>query len=190
MFPIGLRASSMVRPPILDSIRKFPLFFCEMALFGKTMHCIGRASRPIVSLALAIVGAAFVSPAVAGGVFNLPIDRAMSMTETNQRIDGTVKFYFGQTPHPEVLRRFGDFVANEKTNAVGKSEFGECAWVFQSALLSLQKRAHALGANAVINIHSFYKKEDVSSETEIPCHTGFLMAGIALKGDIVKLVGQ
>ena len=87
-------------------------------------------------------------------------------------------------------RRFGDYVANEKTNAVGKTDLSECAWVFQSALLSLQKRAHALGANAVINIHSFYKKEDVSSETEIPCHTGFLMAGIALKGDLVAVAGK
>jgi hypothetical protein len=154
------------------------------------MRCIGRAFRLIVSLASAVVGATFVSPAVAGDVFNLPIDRAISMSQTNQRLDGTVKFYFGQTPHPEVLRRFGDYVANEKTNAVGKTDLSECAWVFQSALLSLQKRAHALGANAVINIHSFYKKEDVSSETEIPCHTGFLMAGIALKSDVVKLVGQ
>ncbi len=112
------------------------------------------------------------------------------MSQTNERLDGTVKFFFGQAPHPDVLRRFGDYVANEKTNAVGKTDLGECAWVFQSALLSLQKRAHALGANAVINIHSFYKKEDVSSETEIPCHTGFLMAGIALKGDLVTVAGK
>lgn len=154
------------------------------------MHFIGKAFALIVSLASASVCASFVSPAVAGDVFNLSIERAMSMSETNERLDRTVKFYFGQTPHPEVMRRFGDYVANEKTNAVGKTDLSECAWVFQSALLSLQKRAHALGANAVINIHSFYKKEDVSSETEIPCHTGFLMAGIALKGDVVKLVGQ
>jgi uncharacterized protein YbjQ (UPF0145 family) len=114
----------------------------------------------------------------------------MSMSETNEKFDGSVKFYFGRTPHPEVMRRFGDYVANEKTSAVGRSDLGECAWVFQSALLSLQKRAHELGANAVINIHSFYKKENVSSETEIPCHTGFLMAGIALKGDLVTVAGK
>ncbi|HWY14499.1 MAG TPA: hypothetical protein VNX86_05080 [Rhizomicrobium sp.] len=154
------------------------------------MHFIGRAFGLILSVASAIVCSPFVSPAVAGDVFNLPIDRAMSMSQTNGRLDGTVKFYFGQTPHPEVMRRFGNFVANEKTNAVGKTDLSECAWVFQSALLSLQKRAHALGANAVINIHSFYKKEDVSSETEIPCHTGFLMAGIALKGDLVTVAGK
>jgi hypothetical protein len=154
------------------------------------MHFIGRAFGLILSVASAIVCSAFVSPAVARDVFNLPIDRAMLMSQTNERLDGTVKFYFGQTPHPEVLRRFGDYVANEKTNAVGKTDLGACAWVFQSALLSLQKRAHALGAKAVINIHSFYKKDDVSSETEIPCHTGFLMAGIALKGDLVTVAGK
>jgi uncharacterized protein YbjQ (UPF0145 family) len=55
-----------------------------------------------------------------------------------------------------------------------------------SALLEFQKRAQAMGADAVINIHSYYKKEDVSSETEIPCHKGFVVAGLTLRGEVVS----
>ena len=154
------------------------------------MRCIKGAARLAATLSLIALSAALISPVTASDVFSLPLDQAMSISRTNGRLDGTVKFYFGDTPHPAVLHRFGDYVANEKTNAVGKSDLGECAWAFQSALLSLQKRAHKLGANAVINIHSFYKKEDVPIATEIPCHTGFLMAGIALRGDLVSVADK
>ena len=41
-----------------------------------------------------------------------------------------------------------------------------CEWAFLSALASLQRRATALGANAVANIESFYKKNVVSSPTD------------------------
>ena len=45
----------------------------------------------------------------------------------------------------------------------------------------------AKGGNAVINIRSFYKKNEMSSETKFECHVGLLMAGVALKGTVVYL---
>ena len=56
--------------------------------------------------------------------------------------------------------------------------------------MKFQDRAKELGANAVVNIDSYYKREDTSSETQIQCHSGFLITGIALKGDFVKLTGS
>jgi hypothetical protein len=44
-----------------------------------------------------------------------------------------------------------------------------------------------LGANAVVNIISYYRKVPMSSDTQYECHAGTLMAGVALKGDFVKI---
>jgi uncharacterized protein YbjQ (UPF0145 family) len=54
-------------------------------------------------------------------------------------------------------------------------------------MLRLQQRAKELGADAVVNIVSNYKNEEMSSETEFECHDGAMMSGVALKGEFVKL---
>jgi hypothetical protein len=56
-----------------------------------------------------------------------------------------------------------------------------------SALIDLQDAARKQGGNAVVNIVSFYKKNEFSSPTDYDCHAGAFVAGVALKGDIVKL---
>jgi hypothetical protein len=37
------------------------------------------------------------------------------------------------------------------------------------------------------NIVSYYNKKVMSSATEFECHAGAIMAGVALKGDFVKI---
>jgi uncharacterized protein YbjQ (UPF0145 family) len=53
--------------------------------------------------------------------------------------------------------------------------------------VKFQRRAAQLGANAVVNIHSYYDKQDISSDTSFQCRDGFMMTGVALRGDFVKL---
>lgn len=120
-------------------------------------------------------------------IFPISVSEAMDSPEAHEKLDGTVKFYFGDAPHPAVLQEFRDYVTNQKTNNFMKSDRSSCTWVFVSALMELQKRAHDLGANAVINIHSYYKKEDVSIGNDVPCHVGAMIAGIALKGNFVRI---
>ena len=117
----------------------------------------------------------------------LPITPVLESEEASQKLDGSVRFYFGNQPHPKILTNFGSDVSNLKTNAFNKTDQKACEWVFLSTLLSLEKRAKELGANAVVNIISFYKKVAMSSETDYECHAGALMAGVALKGDFVKV---
>lgn len=148
-------------------------------------------SAKIRSFAAAValgLGALSISPAIARDeIFQVNISDAMASPAAHEKIDGSVRFYFGGTPHPAVLHRFGDYVTNQKTSSFLKSDARACNWVFVSALIELQKRANALGANAVVNIHSYYKREDFSSTTEVPCHAGGVIAGIALKGDFVTV---
>jgi uncharacterized protein YbjQ (UPF0145 family) len=117
----------------------------------------------------------------------LPIDAAMQSSDTKEKLDSSIKYYFGNQKTPKVLQKLGSDSSNKKTNAFGKSDEKACQWVFLSAMLSLEQRAKELGANAVINIVSNYKKVEMSSATEYECHAGGIMAGVALKGDFVKV---
>ena len=115
-----------------------------------------------------------------------PIEDALSTPAAQNKLQG-IHFYFGNQKHPEILQDFGEFGTNKKTNALNKSDKQACEWVFISAMLKLQERARTLGANAVINIMSNYRDNEVVSETEYQCGAGHLFAGVALKGRIVKL---
>ena len=88
---------------------------------------------------------------------------------------------------PPVIKNFGEYRTNKKTNAFGKSDHEACNWVMMSALVQLHQRAVSLGANAVINVKSNYKNNETSSTTNYTCGAGSLMAGVALIGTFVTL---
>jgi hypothetical protein len=115
------------------------------------------------------------------------IQEALASEEYKGRLNKEIKFYFGTNPDQKIRKNLGNFVTNKKTNAFLKADRKACEWVFLSALLSLQKRVIAEGGNAVINIRSFYKNNEMSSETKFECHVGLLMAGVTLKGTVVYL---
>jgi uncharacterized protein YbjQ (UPF0145 family) len=54
-------------------------------------------------------------------------------------------------------------------------------------MIQMKERAEQLGANAIVNIVSYYKKNEVSNPTEFECHDGGFVTGVALKGDFVKI---
>lgn len=120
----------------------------------------------------------------------LPIAGAMAANDASTRLDDSVKFYFGHQKTPAVIKKFSTDKTSNKTNAFGKSDEKACNWVFLSSMLQLQKRARELGANAVVNIVSNYNNVEFSSETEFECHAGAIMAGVALKGDFVKIADK
>ena len=119
--------------------------------------------------------------------YRVPIAPALEADDARGKLDGSIQFYFGDQETPEVLTRIRTDVTNQKTNAVGKSDEFACNWVFLSAMIQLQKRAKELGANAVINIVSYYKKNTMLSTTEFECHVGAIIAGAALRGEFVKI---
>jgi hypothetical protein len=128
------------------------------------------------------------SPAFAADdVLMLPVANAINTPEAQQKLSNSVKFHFGAQAVTGIAQNFGQFVANPKTNAFAKTESAACQRVFLSALISLHEHADSLGANAVIHIVSYYRKHVVSSDTEYECHKGFLIAGVALRGEVVRL---
>ncbi|MGR2739518.1 excinuclease ATPase subunit [Billgrantia sp. Q4P2] len=119
----------------------------------------------------------------------LSIEEAMNSPAAREQLDPNIRFYFADAPHGEVITQHGNFVTNKKTNAFNKSDEAACQWVMLSALISLQDRVKAEGGNAVINIESYYKRQSMASRSEYECHAGAIMAGVALRGDVVTLNG-
>jgi len=117
----------------------------------------------------------------------LPIAIALAVKDAQEKLDGSIKFFFGNQETPKILTKLGSDVSNRKTNAFGKSDEKACNWAFLSAMVALEKRAQQLGANAVVNIVSYYDRKVMSSATEFECHAGAIIAGVVLKGDFVKL---
>jgi uncharacterized protein YbjQ (UPF0145 family) len=118
---------------------------------------------------------------------HLSFAELLDSPEVKHKLDGSVRFYLKGQKTPRVLEKKGEDVSNKKTNAFGKDVATTCQWAALSALLSLQNRAKQLGANAVVDIVSFYKQDTFSSPTEYECHVGAFMSGVALKGSMARI---
>jgi uncharacterized protein YbjQ (UPF0145 family) len=117
-----------------------------------------------------------------------PIKAAMDTGKsTRTALDPSIRLYFGQQKTPAVAKTMGEWTSNKKTNAANKSDQEACEIAFVSAALSLQDRAKKEGGNAVINIRSVYKNDNVESASEYLCGAGTFMAGVALRGTVVTL---
>lgn len=127
------------------------------------------------------------APAMASAdMLKLPIEDAMSQPEAESELSDDIQYYFGDESHPAVAESFGTRVTNKKTNAANKDDDEACNWVFLSAMKQMQDTARELGADGVINIESYYKENPFSSSEEFECEAGFIMAGVALRGEFVK----
>jgi uncharacterized protein YbjQ (UPF0145 family) len=135
------------------------------------------------------VGLLFASGAALArdSVLHLPLADVLAMPEAQGQLDGSVKFFLAGAAHPAVVKQFGSGVANKKTNGVGKSDEEGCRWAALSALLAFQESAKKHGANAVVNLVSYYKKREFKSSTEYECHAGGVVVGVTLKGDYASL---
>ncbi|QLF94288.1 excinuclease [Pseudomonas sp. ABC1] len=116
----------------------------------------------------------------------LPFDAAVQEATNAGRLDGSVKFYLGNTPAGAKVVR-ASVTTSKKTNAFNKTDEAACSWALQSALIHLQNAAKQAGANAVTNLVSNYQHKVYSDRQKFECHAGAVMAGVALKGDLAKV---
>ena len=144
--------------------------------------------KTIVTAAmLAVSLTASFSASAEDKMVKFPIAGAMAVNDAQQRLGDSVKFYFADQQTPKVASKITSDKTSQRTNGFGKSAEKACNWVFLSAMLALQKRATEVGADAVVNIVSNFKDQEFASQTEYECADGAIMAGVALKGDFVKL---
>ena len=113
--------------------------------------------------------------------FNEAVQRAVA----DGTLDGSVKFYLAGTQSGgKIIQK--DLISNKKTNGFAKPAATACDHVLRSALIQFQNTAKAQDANAVTNVTSFFKSNETRSSTTYDCAKGTAMAGVTLKGDLVK----
>lgn len=112
----------------------------------------------------------------------VPLQDVIDAGQAQGKLDGSVRFYLAGGESPMVERRFGEGVSNKKTNAANKSDRDACVWAALSVLIRFQQSAKNQGANAVVDMVSYYKKNTFSDPAQIECYAGAIMAGVAMKG--------
>ncbi|PTU31787.1 excinuclease ABC subunit A [Stenotrophobium rhamnosiphilum] len=118
---------------------------------------------------------------------HFPVADAAGTVDAKAKLDGSVKFYWGDQKHPKVSKTLGTDQTNKKTNAFNKGDKEACEWAWLSAMITMQNRAKQLGADAIINLQSIYQNQDFVSATEYECGVGTFTGGVALRGEFVKL---
>ncbi|MDF3888441.1 excinuclease ATPase subunit [Cupriavidus basilensis] len=142
---------------------------------------------PLVAVAIC-ANALLSAPAIARDTkYMLPFKDVLVMPEAQEKLDGSVKFFLSGQQKPKVIETRESDVSNRKTSSVGKSDEDACRWAALSALLAFQEKARSVGVNAVVDIVSYYKKNEVANATEYECHAGAVVAGVALKGTYAKV---
>ena len=137
----------------------------------------------VMMVALSLVGTAQARDTVT----RIALQDAINMGMESGQLDGSVRFFLEGQHTPSIAERHGEGVSNKKTNGVGKDDVYGCRYVALSALISLQQAARQRGANAVVDIVSYYKKNVVSDPAEVECHAGVIMIGVALRGEYATL---
>ena len=116
-----------------------------------------------------------------------PLAEVVEMGKAQGKLDGSVAFYLDGARTPAVSARMGDDVSNKKTNGVGKDDATACRWVALSALIAFEAKAKRMGANAVVGMHSYYKRNTFKDAANFECHAGNVIVGVALKGTYAKV---
>lgn len=144
-------------------------------------------------LTVAILGAsiAVIAPAEARNVkYMMPISAALESPAAAGKLDSSVKLFFGPQAYGNSAKS-GTAEASGKTRIENKVDAASCQASFVEALQALQKSAKAVGANAVVNIVSYYKNDAVTtSQTDFECHAGSFSTILSLRGDLVKLADK
>lgn len=102
-------------------------------------------------------------------------------------LDGSVTFHLAGTPIEGKVHKLRSVTSSRKTNASNKSDEEACTWALQSALASLQNAAKQVGANAVVEIVSYHKRNVRSDAMRYECRAGTLIAGVALRGQLATV---
>lgn len=140
-----------------------------------------------LSLLFAVICVVSSSVYARDDVSEFSIQDALTQEQAKEVLGSDIRFYFAGQGHGRVLKNWGEVSTNKKTNAFLKSDQEACTWAFLSAMVALRNRAIKEGGNAVIKIKSNYKSNTTSSTTTFKCGAGNVIAGVALKGTIVKL---
>jgi uncharacterized protein YbjQ (UPF0145 family) len=104
-----------------------------------------------------------------------------------QPVDGAVRLYFGDAPHPAVVSEHGEVKKSVRIARKTDGEAASCNAALTDGLNALRSYALDHGANGVINIETSFHSTKSSSSTEFTCGTSLSAAALKIRGDLVTL---
>ncbi|WP_337926158.1 excinuclease ATPase subunit [Delftia acidovorans] len=141
--------------------------------------------RKMILAAMALVAATAVH--ARNEAVMLPLADVVKLGLEQGKLDGSVSFHLSGASTPAISERLGDDVSNKKTNGVGKDDATACNWAALSALMAFEAKAKQKGANAVVDLHSFNKKQSTRDPVNFECRAGNVMAGVTFKGTYARV---
>lgn len=116
-----------------------------------------------------------------------PLEEAVRLGLKEGKLDGSVKFYLSGATTPEMAApSLGQEHVNRRTTSGGKDPVFACHWAALSGLITLQENAKKHGANAVVDLHSFYKEKTFKDPVNFECYSGNFLTGVTLKGTYAR----
>ncbi|KLO57706.1 MULTISPECIES: hypothetical protein [Delftia] len=141
--------------------------------------------RKMILAAMALVAATAVH--ARNEAVMLPLADVVKLGLEQGKLDGSVSFHLSGASTPAISEKLGDDVSNKKTNGVGKDDATACNWAALSALIAFEAKAKQKGANAVVDLHSFNKKQSTRDPVNFECRAGNVMAGVTFKGTYARV---
>lgn len=142
------------------------------------------------SIAVCLLAAAVIAPAAARNTtYMLPWDDVLNSPEAKQQLDNNIRFAFGDDTVPAGAERVGELIVNKIARGTGedrKDDSAACRNAALQALVELQQRARNAGADAVLNVVSYYKSNVFVSATQFECHAGGTGGHLTFKAVLVK----
>jgi len=140
------------------------------------------------TLPLVVVLLMLGSPAAArDDAIHLSWSDLINSQEAREKLDSGVRLYLAGAKTPRIVERLETDTVSKKTRSLGRNTLTSCARAALSALIAMQAEAKKRGANAVVDIFSYYDKSAFRSTTEYECHNGTMVTGVAFQGTYAKL---
>lgn len=115
-----------------------------------------------------------------------PVQHALETPVAKKKLLDIPFFMAGQK-HDNVVKDLGVFKSSKTSSGFSKSDQEGCDQAFLSALITLQQRAKKEGGDAIVEIKSVTKGNNMESATDYGCLAGAVIVRVALEGRIVKL---
>ena len=117
-----------------------------------------------------------------------PIKKAVSTAVFDEKVGHQVKFFFGDPRNAPGGKSFGYASCNAKGSTLKREGEDACDWVFASCMIEMRAQADSAGADAIVGIESIYGGKVFSSDSLFECHLGKVASGVALRGNLIKIM--
>ena len=165
------------------------------------------------SVVLCLMAAAVAVPVMARNTeYKLPLADVLQSPEAKSRLDDAVKFNFAAKSMPAGAEPTGSDVISRTFNAARvrsvdsgnnygggpapvasqgvndqSDDIAGCKAAALEGLIAMQQKAMQVGANAVVDLVSYYKNVQFSSATHYECHAGGTGSHVTFKATYAAL---